>query len=251
MRVFFILLLKELRSYFTSFIAYVVMALVMLLNGLTFSYALSKLRETSSRWSLIHWSFNGIGFWLVFILIIPLITMRLFAEEQKLGTLEPLLTAPVRTSQVVLAKYFSALLFYMIVYLPCMLNFLIFEWISGESAGFNQAAFFGSYTLLLLMGMMFIGVGCLASALTENQIIAAIISFTVLVIYFLLGFVNMVGYNLPEMTVQFLSYLSSIEHMRVFCSGEFDIRPIILYLSVAGLMVVLTYHVLEYRKWKI
>ena len=102
-----VLLGKELRSFFFSPIAWVVLALVMLLNGLSFTAALADLREGERSVTLTAYTFNSIQFWLAYFFIFPVITMRLFAEEQKLGTIETLLTAPVTTIQLLLAKYLS------------------------------------------------------------------------------------------------------------------------------------------------
>lgn len=259
MRVFGILFGKELRAYFQSFVAYVVLAAVALLHGLIFTYSVSLLRFNPPM-SLLQTVLSGsIGFWLVFILVVPLITMRLFAEEQKMGTLEPLLTAPVSTWQVILAKYFAALCFYLILFLPLMGQVLFFEKVSGASAvggalgstALGSSSFHGGLVMIFLLGAMFIAVGCLASALTANQIIAAVICFTVLLVYFLLGYVRMVAKNLPRITVEFLEYVSPIEHMRDFAGGLFDTRPIVYYLSFAALCLVLTAQVLDYRKWKV
>lgn len=258
MRVFFLLLGKELRAYFQSLVAYIVLAAVMLLHGLIFLYGVSLLRNGNQPLTLIQWSISGnIGFWLILILIVPLITMRLFSEEQKLGTLEPMLTAPVETWQLVLSKYASALIFFAILYLPCMVNMVLFEKITGASAVgslepvVRSASFFGAYSMLLLMGAFFVAVGCLTSAMTSNQIIAAMMSFTILLIYFLLGYVRLLGRNLPAITVDFLEYISPIEHMRDFTSGLFDTRPILYYVSFAAFALALTFQVLNYRKWKV
>ena len=251
MRVFFLLFIKELRSYFQSFIAYAVIAMSMLLHGLVFAYGIYLLRQAPSHGSLVHWSFNHLYFWLVFTLIVPLITMRLFAEEQKLGTLEPLLTAPVRNSQLVLAKFFSALALFVVLYLPCLLNFWIFQSISHEAAAYTSAGFAGAYIILIGMGMMFVALGCLTSALTSNQIVAAILCFTAMAIYLFLGYAKLIANDLGPMTLRFLAYISSMEHMRDFCNGFFDTRPLVYYLSFTVFFLFLTHQVLEYRKWKV
>ncbi len=251
MRVFLLLFGKELRTYFHSLIAYVVLGLSMLLHGLTFVYFVYALRKAPAGFSLVEAAFNSDPFWRVLILIVPVITMRLFSEEQKSGTLEPLLTAPVRTSQLVLAKFASALVFFLILYLPVILNFAIYERISGSSAAFSPASYCGAFTMVFLAGALFLSVGCLASALTSNQIVAAVTCFSVLAVIFFLGFVSYVGYELNPLTVQVLSYLSPREHMRDFCRGLFDTRPFVYYLSTAALMLYLTHQALEYRKWKV
>lgn len=256
MRIFFILLNRELRAYFQSIVAYVVIAAVALLHGIIFLRSVKDLKGDGGSLSLNHVMLLNIPFWLIFILIVPLITMRLFSEEQKLGTLEPLLTAPVQTWQMVFSKYFAALIFYMILYLPCMFYMLYFEKVTNASAvgagtALSSPSFYGGYAMIFLIGTFFVGIGCLASALTSNQIIAAVISFTILLIYFLLGYVRLLASDLPQITLEFLEYISPIEHMRNFASGVFDTRPLIYYVSFAILTLALTHHVLNYRKWKV
>ena len=103
--------------------------------------------------------------------------MRLFAEEFKLGTIEPLMTAPVRDWQVVLAKYFGALFFYIILWIPTTLYFVIFQAVTHQPAADSTGAYLGGYLMILLLGMFYLSIGCFASVLTKNQIVAAIISF--------------------------------------------------------------------------
>src|SRR5437588_11311848 len=112
--------------------------------------------------------FNSVFFWFAFVLIFPLITMRLFAEEFKLGTIEPLMTAPVRDWQVVLSKFFGALVFYIVLWIPTTLYFLFFQKITHQPAANSPGAYFGAYFMLLLLGSFYLSVGCLASVLTKN-----------------------------------------------------------------------------------
>ena len=94
--------------------------------------------------------FNSVFFWFAFVLVFPLITMRLFSEEFKLGTIEPLMTAPVRDWQVVLSKYFGALFFYIILWIPTVLYFVIFQAITHQPAAGSTGAYLGGYLMLLL-----------------------------------------------------------------------------------------------------
>ena len=113
--------------------------------------------------------------------------MRLFSEEFKLGTIEPLMTAPVRDWQVVLAKFFGALVFYIVLWIPTLLYFAIFQVVTKQPAANSTGAYLGAYLMLLLLGMFYISIGCLASVLTKNQIVAAIISFCAITLHFFSG----------------------------------------------------------------
>ena len=132
MRIFWVLLKKELRGIFVSPVAYIVIALIMVQSGFSFRAALSVLETGSgSVGSIVKWTFDSHWFWLSYFFVFPLLTMRLFAEEKKMGTLETLFTAPVRAWQVVWSKYAAAVIFYCILWLPSLANFALVEWLTG------------------------------------------------------------------------------------------------------------------------
>src|SRR6266403_5354148 len=173
MRKFLTLLSREVTSYFYSPIAYIVLLFFLFVSGADFYFQLSFMNQRPVPYSVQEAFFNSVFFWFAFVLIFPLITMRLFAEEFKLGTIEPLMTAPVRDWQVLLAKFFGALFFYIILWIPTLLYFAIFEKMTGQAAAHSAGAYSGSYLMLLLLGMFYNSIGCFASVLTRNQIIAA------------------------------------------------------------------------------
>src|ERR1700704_2555383 len=190
MRKFYTLLSREVRSYFYSPIAYIVLFFFLLVSGADYSFQLSFMNQRPVSYSVQEAFFNSVFFWFAFVLIFPLITMRLFAEEFKLGTIEPLMTAPVRDWQVVLAKFFGALVFYIILWLPTLLYFWVFQTVTHQPAASSAGAYWGSYLMLFLLGMFYLSIGCLASALTRNQIVAAVISFCAITLLFFLGLVS-------------------------------------------------------------
>src|SRR3712207_2534356 len=153
MQKFFTLLGREVRSYFYSPIAYIVLVFFLLLSGVDFFFQLSYMNGKPTPYSVQEAFFNSIFFWFAFVLIFPLITMRLFSEEFKLGTIEPLMTAPLRDWQVVLSKFFGALVFYIVLWLPTFLYFAIFKFVTGQSAANSTGAYLGAYLMLLLLGM--------------------------------------------------------------------------------------------------
>src|SRR5213078_600839 len=167
MRKFWTLLSREVRSYFYSPIAYIVLIFFLIISGVDFYFQVSFMNQRQVQYSAQEAFFNSIFFWFAFVLIFPLITMRLFAEEFKLGTIEPLMTAPVRDWQVVLAKFFGALVFYIILWLPTLIYFWVFQSVTHQPAAGSRGAYFGAYLMLLLLGMFYLSIGCLASALTK------------------------------------------------------------------------------------
>jgi len=251
MRKFLVLLGREVRGYFYSPVAYIVLVFFLLVAGTDFYFQISFMNQRQLQYTVQEAFFNSVFFWFAFVLIFPLITMRLFAEEFKLGTIEPLMTAPVRDWQVVLAKFTGALVFYIILWLPTLLYFLFFQKITHQTAAAASGAYWGAYLMLLLLGMFYLSVGCLASVLTKNQIVAAIISFCTITLLFFLGLVQFILLDVSSETRELLGYFSAIEHMGTYSRGIIDTRPIVLYLSMTVLMLTLTYQVFQSRKWRL
>jgi ABC-2 type transport system permease protein len=251
MRKFYALLARELRGYFHSPIAYIVLVFFLLVSGVDFYMQVSFMNQRPAGYSVQEAFFNSVFFWFAFVLIFPLITMRLFAEEFKLGTIEPLMTAPVRDLQVVLAKFVGALIFYIVLWLPTLLYFAIFEKITHEPAANSVGAYWGSYLMLLLLGMFYVSVGCLASVVTKNQIVAAVISFCAITLLFFLGLVQFILLDVSSGMREALGYFSAIEHMGTYSRGIIDTRPIVFYLSMTAFVLTVTYQAFQSRKWRL
>src|SRR3989454_7150278 len=251
MRKFYTLLAREVRGYFHSPIGYIVVVFFLLVTGVNYYFQISFMNQRPASYSVQEAFFNNVFFWLPFILIFPLITMRLFAEEFKLGTIEPLMTAPVRDLQVVLAKFFGALVFYILLWIPTLLYFWIFQKITQQPAANSSGAYWGSYLMLLLLGMFYLSVGCLASVVTKNQIVAAIISFSAITLLFFFGLVQYIMLEVSSTTRQLLGYFSAIEQMGTLSRGEVDTRPIVLYLSMTAVLLTITYQAFQSRKWRL
>ena len=247
---FFTLLNREVRAYFLSPVAWAVLYFFLLLTGFNFYAGVAALNRGPSEVTVVEAFFNTIFFWFGFVLVFPLITMRLFSEEYKMGTIEPLMTAPVRDSQVVLAKYCGALVFYITLWLPSLLYFLVFTWVTRLQAAGAAGPFIGAYAMHLLMGMFYIAIGCLASALTRNQIIAAVMSFSVITLLFFFGLLTFFILNITPVLREMTGYFSALEHMAEASRGIFDTRPVVFYLSLTAFTLFLTFHVFQSRRWK-
>jgi len=250
MRQFLTLLKREVSAYFYSPVAYVVMFCFLVLNGVDFYLIILGMNRTPTDVSIVEAFFNSVLFWICVLLTSPLITMRLFAEEFKMGTIEPLMTAPVQDWQVVLSKYLGALLFYMLLWLPSAAYFPIFQWVTKAHAAWSPGAYWGCYTFIVLLGMFYLSIGSLASALTSNQIIAAILSLAVTFIFFLFGISSYIVINITPAFRDLMGYFSSIEHMMNFSRGVFDSRPVVFYLSMTALVLAITHQVFQSRKWR-
>ena len=248
---FFTLLGREVKSFFYSPIAYVVMCFFLFLTGFSFYIGLSLLNRGPSDATLVQAFFNTILFWIAYLLVFPLITMRSFSEEFKLGTIESLMTAPVKDWQVVLSKWLGCLIFYIVLWIPTSCYFWVFTWATRADAARAPGAYAGSYLLLLLMGMFYISVGCFASVLTKNQIIAAIISLVMILVLLFAGLLQFVMLDVSGTMRDMFGYFSAIDHMETFSKGIIDSRPIAWYLTMTTLMLVLTYQVFQTRKWRL
>ena len=239
MRTLLTLLGREVKSFFYSPIAYVVIFFFLIASGFNFYSGVSFLNQAASEVTVVEAAFNTVLFWFPFVLIFPLITMRTYADEFRMGTIETLTTAPVSDWQVVISKFLGALVFYVILWLPSFLYFISFA-----------GAFGGSYLLLLLIGAFYVALGCLASALTNEQINAAVMTFVAIFGFFVTGLLGFI-LNSPSQAVRdVISYFSAVEHMSDFSKGMVDSRPIIWYVSMTVLVLFLNLQVFQYRKWK-
>ncbi len=250
MRVFSILFRKELKNYFFTPFGWVVLTLVLLMQGMSMTSAMELMKKAPLTENFLFVStVRSPNFWFYFLFIFPLITMRLFAEEAKTGTLETLMTAPVTSLQVVFSKYFASLTFYSLLWLPILLHLKIFSMVTGGPAPYEMGHLIGLYGILILMGSLFIAIGCFASTLSNNQIVAGIIAIAILIILF---FVGLVPYYTGEgfQAVSIFHYMSVQEHLANFARGIVDTRPIVYYLSTTSFFLFLTHVTLDFRRWK-
>ena len=150
-----------------------------------------------------------------------------------------------------LAKFFGSLVFYIVLWLPTLLYFWIFQAVTHQPAANSTGAYFGAYLMLLLLGMFYLSIGCLASVVTKNQIVAAIISFCAITLHFFSGLISFILTEISSGTRQLLGYFSAIEQMGTLSRGEIDTRPMVLYVSMTIVMLVLTYQAFQSRKWRL
>jgi ABC-2 type transport system permease protein len=150
MKRFLTLLAREVSHYFHQPLAYIVLFFFLLLTAANFHAGLVALNRGPGQTSVVEAVFNTVLFWFPFVLIFPLLTMRLFSEEYKLGTIETLMTAPVRDGQVVVAKFLGSFIFYLVLWAPSLLYFVLFRWLTGQSAADAFGSYLGAYSMLVL-----------------------------------------------------------------------------------------------------
>ena len=248
MRTFLAIWQRELTSYFHSPIAYIALVFFLAFMGVGFGILVLALSEGLPAVTLTRALFGDSPFlWFALMIVIPIITMRLFSEEKRSGTLETLLTAPVGDAEVVLAKFFGALCFYVVLWLPTASYMAILRFILPD-APLDWGPLLSSYLGILVVGAFYLSIGLLASSLTRNQIVAAIVSFGMIA---LMIFGGMIPYFSPRDEVQALgAYIFALDHLREFSWGVVDSRPIVLYLSATAWTLFATVKVIESRKWK-
>jgi len=149
------------------------------------------------------------------------------------------------------SKYLASVIVYCVLWLPSLFNFKFSSWISAGQVEVPAGAMQGAYLILVVMGMFNLAVGCFASSLTSNQIVAAIISFTLSLMHFLLGiFIMVVGRKISDSIVDVVNYFAATEHIRIFTAGLIDSRPLAYYLSMSLLFLTFTHHIVEFRRWR-
>jgi len=248
MGVFFTLWRKELGAYFLSPIAYVVTIFFLVITGFSFWLLATVLAEGPGGVTVLQALFDSLFFWIGLLIVVPVITMRAFAEEKRSGTIEVLMTAPVRDSSVVLAKFAGAVTFYGLMWLPTVAYAFVLRHFSPLTAPVDFGPLLGGYLGAALVGTLYISVGLFASACTSNQIIAAITGFALFGVYFFGGLFAYVAKS--DQVKDIATYLAAMVHMSDFARGLIDSRPIVLYLSITAFMLFLTVKVVESRKWK-
>ena len=225
---------KEVKSYFYSPMAYILIGLFILLTSIFFYPNLMYLSG----------SFNGVlstmGFILLFI--IPILTMRILAEDRKNGTEVLLITSPASITSIVLGKYLATCFVFLVM---TVLTFIYPVILLAFGATFTSQLI-GGYIGFLLLGATFISIGIFASSLTENQIIAVVISFVSLLVMWL---ADSLGSMIGGVASKILNWFSLMSRYEDFNNGILGLSPVVYYLSFIAVFLFLTVRVIEKRRW--
>jgi ABC-2 type transport system permease protein len=227
---------RELRSYFLSPLAYVVIALFLALAGYLFALILSNAREASLRGLVQNVS-------VLYLFIIPAISMRLLSEEQHTGTVELLLTNPVQEWEIVTGKFLASILL-VLVMLGFTLLFPLFLFVFGSP---DKGPMITGYVGIILQAAAFLSIGLWASSLTKNQIVAYIVSFAILLIFWLS---DNLGQFLGGTIGQIVSYTSVNSHFQSFPQGVIQSNDVIYYLTLVVAGIVLSTLSLQSRRYR-
>lgn len=227
---------RELSAYFHSAIGYIVLAVFFFFSGMFF-YVYCLYYNTSSM------SYLFLSMLMIVMLIIPLITMRSFSEEKKQKTDQALITAPVSLLEIVMGKFIAAFT----LYAMCNAIYLVYAVIIATFTAPDWAVLFATLLGMLLLGGALIAIDLFLSALTESQIIAAVVSIGVgLLIYMLDSLASLVS---VEWIADILNGLSFDRHFTNFSNGIISLSGVVFFLSVTAVFLFLCYRVFEKRRW--
>jgi ABC-2 type transport system permease protein len=234
---------REMRQYFTSPIAYLVAFAVLFLTGITFTSDLRSRNGYGPADGTVVLSF----FAFIMVFLIPLLTMRLLAEESREGTIELLLTMPISDSDIVLGKFFGAWVYYTLLLAFTVINQVVLFAVGNPDFGAVIAGYIGVW----LYGGAVIAVGMLFSALTENQIVAGFLSMAVLFILWLADSVGLLVDALSVDAASFIRALSLRSHISTsFLMGMFRLEDVIFYGGLMTLMLFVTAQIVASRRWR-
>ena len=238
---------RELKAFWYSPIAYVVGALFLLMQGWVFWLLVAVLNDprVDPSWTMAQFFFGGTFFyWLSALITASLLTMRTFSEEKRTGSIELLLTAPVTDAQVVLAKFLGAWLAYNSLWACTLVFFFVLRIVTPFDWGPVLTGYVGTW----LLGGVLIALGVLASSLTRNQVIAAVLSFVAVLFLFSIGILDVFVRD-PEGS-KLIKYLSLTDHLSSFSKGLLDTRPVVYYLSITVISLFLTGRVIGSSRWR-
>lgn len=250
MQAYWTLVRREVGSAFNSWMGYAVISAVVFLLGVCFVLLVAAIKNAETDQPLTELFYSTYYFWLILLVATPVVTMRTFALEKYSGTFETLMTAPVKDLQVVLAKFTGAMVFYCLMWLPLVACFFLVRSFSNDPTAIGAGSIVSTLIGIFLLGCLYISIGCFASSITRNQIIAAIVSFAFGISLFLLSFLSYTVSGQAGWAAKVLAHVALIEHMRDFTRGVVDTRAIVFYLSVTAFFLYLTWKSVESRRWK-
>lgn len=240
------LLKKELRSFFSSVVGYIVIIVFLGINCSFLWIVPSNTNIIDSGYASID-SFFDIAPW-VFLFLVPAITMRLFAEEERSGTLELLFTQPISDIKIILSKYFASIILVWISIIPTFIYFISVYFLSNPVGNIDLGATWGSYIGLFFLVSIYCAIGLFASSITKNQIIAFIVGMFFCFLFYI-GFDYISGISIFSAFQMIIINFGINEHYVSISRGVLDSKDVIYFICVNIIFVLTTRFVLESRKW--
>jgi ABC-2 type transport system permease protein len=237
---------KEITSFLSSLSGFVVIIVFLIAGGLFLWVFKGNLNIMDNGYATLE-SLFILAPW-IFLFLIPAITMRTFAEEKKSRTIELLLSRPLSDMQIILAKYFAAIVLILLSILPTLIYFYSVSRLGSPPGNIDSGGTWGSYIGLLFLAGIYAAIGIFISSLTENQIVAFIISL-LLCFLFYIGFDYLSSLDIFGGISTFIVKLGINEHYRSMSRGVIDTRDMLYYISVIFIFLLLTKIVLQSRNW--
>ncbi len=231
---------KEMRAYFTTPVGYIFAAALLLISAAAFSFTTlqAATRNTKQYFTLMIF---------IFIVIVPVLTMKSFSEERRTKTEQMLLTAPVSLTGMVMAKFFAAMTMLMGTMMLTLIYYIPFTMYASENSTSGVALIAGDMIALFLIGAAFVSVGLLISSLTENQMVACVATIITLLAFLVISFGN--NYINSYFIRSILNWFSIFTRFGNFTNGVFDFGATVYYASISIVAIFLTVRVYEKRRW--
>jgi len=242
----FPLLTKELNAFFSNLLGYIVISVFLLIIGLMLWVFPTDFNVIQMGYANLDGLFVLGPF--VFLFLVPAITMRLFADEHKSGTIEVLFTKPVSDMQVILSKFFAGLILVVLSVVPTLIYVLTVYRLGLPIGNIDMGATWGSYFGLLFVGFVFVAIGLFCSSITENQVVSFVIAVFACAFIFI-GFELIYTLDLFGQADLFIRSLGMYSHYTSISRGVVDTRDLIYFISVATFFIILAKARLESRKW--
>lgn len=242
----FALYKKEIAAFLNSLIGYLVIGVFLLINGLF-------LWVFPTEFNILNFGYSSLASFFslaptVFLFLIPAITMRMFSEEKKSGTIELLFTRPLSHWQIIGAKYWAAFSLVILSVLPSLIYVFSVYWISFPYGNIDLGIVWGSYLGLLFLAAAFVAIGLFASAITDNQIVAFVIGILLSAFAFL-GFEIIYALDIFGSFDLFVRSLGIQAHYISIQRGVVDVRDLVYFFSLSALFLLFTHTLLSSRKW--
>ncbi len=237
---------KEISSFFSALTGYVVIAIFLLANSLFIWVFPGDLNVLDSGYASLDTMFF-IAPW-VFLFLIPAITMRMFSEERRTGTIELLFTKPLSDLEVILAKYFAGLMLVVFSLLPTLIYYISVYLLGSPMGNIDVGGFWGSFIGLFFLAGVYVAIGLFTSSFTDNQIISFL--FAILLSFILYtGFDSISSLPVFQSVNQLIAAIGINEHYKSMSRGVIDSRDIVYFLGIIILFIFTTKFVLQSRKW--
>ena len=238
------LLQRETMFYFHTPVPYMVMVLFTLASGLLFYSVLSEMPVVTYRYA-----FMNIAFFLIFL--VPILTIRSFAEEKASGTVEPLLTAPVSEAHVVAGKFFGAMAFFLVMLLPTIAYFAVLRFLGASIGKPDAGPVVAGYVGMVLFGGFHIAIGIFASTLTQDSVLGAFLAFVMTLFFWAIQIIMESRHLLttPAWTEAAL-YLAPLRHLEPFLRGTLPLMDALYFVTFTLFFLFLSVRSIEYRKWR-